>query len=235
MAITSKQRGLSIQEDASQNDYRQRGSATAVFLGVMVVAVLTVFGLVYCVFSIGRENMEQTRIARSAAVVALKAYVRAGLYPTPIPQRRQIVYALDAAARVVDVETGSSNSFDRLTEPSISRVDFEKQQGDMPPTAITINLDDKRVDQQGRKYAGAVITLGAAGQTQQTRLDGSSFARYSLGGFSGDWRNDTLIGVRVRIRGLSSTLRTIDPDPFLQRSISPANYLPGPRHIRCIG
>lgn len=176
----------------------QHGMMTSIIIGSMAFAGLIGFAMVYNLSSRLRENSEQDRMARSAAIVAVKAYLRAAAQHTPIPQRKQITYALDAAARVVNVDSGTSDPIAQLTTPSQSRSSFEASTEPMPQTPITVVLADKDEDSEGNTMAAAQLTLGTA------TVSGSS---YTLGPFSGTSSQDLTIGARVFINGLSRSSR----------------------------
>lgn len=168
-----------------------------ILVGVIAAGVIG-FAMAYYLFLQLRENSEQDRIARSAAVIALKAYVRAGAQATPLPQRRQITYSLDAAARAVISDSLAADPISRLSTPSQTRAEFETATGTMPSSPVTVTLADNRKDSAGVPLWEASVTLGTASGANDS---------YTLGPFSGNSSADSVIGARVFISGLSRSSR----------------------------
>jgi len=182
----------------------QQGAVWALML-ILMIGFFTVLALVFNIYLIFREDREQERIARSAAVVALKSYVRAG---PQFHEKKRITYALEAASKVLNVEVGSADPIGQFTMPSESRQQFEESVA-MPNTPVTIKLSDSL---EGDTASEAVITLGAA-----TRyIDAAGASTYSLKPFSlqdpyiavpSRAQIDRIVGARVSIEGLSQTSR----------------------------
>jgi hypothetical protein len=198
----------------------EHGFVVFTILAMAIVGGFLVFAMVYNIFFQLRENTDEDRLAQSAAVVAVKAYVRAGSEPDPLSQRQQIAYALDAAARVLNIDTGLSKPISQIAIPALSRTEFETSSDQMPSTPITVILWNK--DNNGDED-----TMAPAAEITVGRVTGSE-APYLVEGFSGDPALDVTIGARVLVHGtIRSNRATIFPGYFgtMLRTSSEAQVL----------
>lgn len=167
-----------------------------------MTGVFAFVGVTYTLYTSLREHTDQERIARSAGLVALKTYLRLGPQFQPF---KRITYSLEASGGVLKVNTGQTNSFGQLSQPSETRQTFEARTV-LPTQPVTVTWQDTS---DGSLKSKASVTLGAlpAGNVDCVNPSFQPLAASLSTTAANRVDSQSRFGALVTIEGLSSTDR----------------------------